>query len=96
MLYELWCKRAKGLCEYCLISEEVCFSKHHIDHVIAEKHGGLTVESNLALSCSTCNKFREAIFLQLMAKLTKLLRFSIRENIFGANILKSKTDILLV
>jgi 5-methylcytosine-specific restriction endonuclease McrA len=51
-------KRAKGLCEYCLITEEVCFSKHHIDHVIAEKHGGLTVESNLALSCSTCNKFK--------------------------------------
>lgn len=51
-------KRAKGLCEYCLISEEVCFATHHIDHIIAEKHGGLTVESNLALSCSICNKFK--------------------------------------
>lgn len=51
-------KRAKGLCEYCLISEEVCFAKHQIDHVIAEKHGGLTVENNLALSCTTCNKFK--------------------------------------
>jgi HNH endonuclease len=51
-------KRANGLCEYCLISEEVCFAKHHIDHIIAEKHGGLTLENNLALSCSTCNKFK--------------------------------------
>ena len=52
VLRNLVYKRAKGLCEYCLISEEVCFAKHHIDHIIAEKHGGLTVESNLALSCS--------------------------------------------
>ncbi|MFS8117800.1 MAG: HNH endonuclease signature motif containing protein, partial [Microcoleus sp.] len=26
------------------------------DHIIAEKHTGETVESNLALSCSICNK----------------------------------------
>ena len=51
-------KRAKGLCEYCLISDEICLAKHQIDHVIAEKHGGLTVESNLALSCTVCNKFK--------------------------------------
>ncbi len=51
-------KRAERLCEYCLIPEEICFAKHHIDHIIAEKHGGLTVENNLALSCSICNKFK--------------------------------------
>jgi hypothetical protein len=51
-------KRAKGLCEYCKISEEVSFAKHQIDHVIAEKHGGLTVEQNLALSCTICNKHK--------------------------------------
>lgn len=51
-------KRADGLCEYCLIPEEICFAKHQIDHVIAEKHGGLTVEDNLALSCTVCNKFK--------------------------------------
>ena len=49
-------RRAKGCCEYCLISEEVSFSKHQIDHIIAEKHGGLTTEENLALSCTICNK----------------------------------------
>jgi len=51
-------ERAKGCCEYCLISEAVSFATHHIDHIIAEKHGGLTVAENLALSCSLCNKYK--------------------------------------
>ena len=29
-----------------------------IDHVIAEKHGGQTDESNLALACAICNKYK--------------------------------------
>jgi 5-methylcytosine-specific restriction endonuclease McrA len=29
-----------------------------IDHILAEKHGGETVESNLALSCPHCNRFK--------------------------------------
>ncbi len=49
-------ERAIGCCEYCQISEEIIFVKHQIDHIIAEKHGGLTLEENLALSCITCNK----------------------------------------
>lgn len=51
-------KRARGFCEYCRISEEDSFTKHQIDHIIAEKHGGLTVEENLALSCTLCNKHK--------------------------------------
>jgi hypothetical protein len=51
-------ERAKGCCEYCLISEDVSFAKHQIDHIIAEKHGGLTIEENLALSCTICNKYK--------------------------------------
>lgn len=50
--------RAAGCCEYCLISETVSFAKHQIDHIIAEKHGGQTVEENLALSCAICNKHK--------------------------------------
>ncbi len=57
-LRDLVHKRAKGLCEYCLISEEETFAKHQIDHIIAEKHGGQTVEDNLALSCTLCNKHK--------------------------------------
>jgi hypothetical protein len=29
-----------------------------MDHIIAEKHGGPTVESNLALACPHCNRFK--------------------------------------
>ncbi len=51
-------ERAEGRCEYCSISEAVSFAAHQIDHVIAEKHGGQTVEGNLALSCAICNKYK--------------------------------------
>ncbi len=51
-------ERADGCCEYCLISETVTFAAHQIDHIIAEKHGGQTVEENLALSCALCNKYK--------------------------------------
>ncbi|MEG4322202.1 MULTISPECIES: HNH endonuclease signature motif containing protein [unclassified Microcoleus] len=50
------CDRANGCCEYCLIPEKLALSSHQVDHIIAEKHRGETVESNLALSCSLCNK----------------------------------------
>lgn len=55
-LRKLVTTRANNSCEYCLISEEVSFATHQVDHIIAEKHGGLTIESNLALSCAPCNK----------------------------------------
>jgi hypothetical protein len=29
-----------------------------IDHIVAEKHGGQTVENNLALACPHCNRFK--------------------------------------
>lgn len=58
VLRNLVYERADGCCEYCLISETVSFAKHQIDHIIAEKHGGQTVEENLALSCSLCNKYK--------------------------------------
>jgi 5-methylcytosine-specific restriction endonuclease McrA len=50
--------RAKGCCEYCLIPEATAFASHEIDHIIAEKHGGLTEADNLALSCTLCNKHK--------------------------------------
>lgn len=51
-------ERAKGCCEYCLIPDLAAFSAHEIDHIIAEKHGGLTEAENLALSCTLCNKHK--------------------------------------
>jgi hypothetical protein len=41
--------------EYCLIREDDTFFGLHVDHIISEKHGGPTEESNLALACTFCN-----------------------------------------
>jgi hypothetical protein len=51
-------ERAQGYCEYCLISEQVVLFVHQVDHIIAEKHGGLTDINNLALACIICNKYK--------------------------------------
>ncbi|HEY9848636.1 MAG TPA: HNH endonuclease signature motif containing protein [Leptolyngbyaceae cyanobacterium] len=57
-LRQLVYDRANGCCEYCLIPEATSFAKHEIDHIIAEKHDGLTEAENLALSCTVCNKHK--------------------------------------
>ncbi len=36
-------ERADYRCEYCLISAEVTFFSHEVDHIIAEKHEGKTI-----------------------------------------------------
>src|SRR5947209_10843969 len=48
--------RAAECCEYCLIPEQLTLATHWVDHIVAEKHGGQTEESNLALSCVLCNQ----------------------------------------
>jgi hypothetical protein len=50
--------RAGERCEYCLIPQAFTLLSHEIDHVVAEKHGGETVEANLALACALCNKHK--------------------------------------
>lgn len=51
-------RRAGQRCEYCLLAEEDAFFSHEVDHVIAEKHGGVTELDNLALACFDCNRFK--------------------------------------
>src|SRR5207249_12268334 len=51
-------ERAGARCEYCLTPEGLSFSAHQVDHIIAEKHGGPTDETNLALCCIACNLFK--------------------------------------
>ncbi|MDH3604181.1 MAG: HNH endonuclease [Candidatus Tectomicrobia bacterium] len=49
-------QRANERCEYChLRQEHAPFISFHIDHIIPRKHGGDTVDSNLALACIYCN-----------------------------------------
>lgn len=36
----------------------VAFFPHEVDHVVAEKHGGPTDETNLSLTCWRCNRHK--------------------------------------
>jgi hypothetical protein len=48
-------RRAAGRCEYCLFPESASELPFHIDHIIAEKHGGQSESENLAWACFSCN-----------------------------------------
>lgn len=47
--------RAGNCCEYCRFNQRDDDFTFHIDHIIAEKHGGLTTAENLCLCCFVCN-----------------------------------------
>ncbi|MBI3913653.1 MAG: HNH endonuclease [Chloroflexi bacterium] len=49
-------ERAAGRCEYCLVHSDDLPTSHHVDHIVPLKHGGSTIESNLALACPWCNR----------------------------------------
>mgnify|MGYP002777016436 CR=1 FL=1 len=51
-------ERANFSCEYCLLSAGLAFFPHEVDHVIAEKHGGVTEAENLAYTCWRCNRHK--------------------------------------
>jgi len=51
-------ERAEWRCEYCLVPESAAFASYEMDHIIAQKHGGLSQADNLALSCALCNKHK--------------------------------------
>ncbi|MBV8128389.1 MAG: HNH endonuclease [Planctomycetaceae bacterium] len=51
-------QRAKGRCEYCQMPQAADDDPFEIDHIIARKHSGPTVASNLCLSCLYCNSFK--------------------------------------
>lgn len=44
-------ERAAGRCEYCRLPQAGSNIPFEIDHIIARKHGGRTLTSNLALTC---------------------------------------------
>ena len=54
-LRQLVIERAVGRCEYCMIHEDDRPGSHQVDHVIALKHDGQTINENLALACAICN-----------------------------------------
>jgi hypothetical protein len=51
-------ERARKLCEYCQLPEELVSTPFQVDHIIAEKHAGQTSLENTAWSCLHCNSFK--------------------------------------
>ena len=47
--------RAELRCEYCRVHEDDEPFSFHIEHIVARKHGGRSVASNLAWACQNCN-----------------------------------------
>ena len=66
--------RARRACEYCLIHQDDTFTGCHVDHIVSEKHGGLTESENLALACTFCNLYKGSDLCSL-ASSGKLVRF---------------------
>lgn len=53
-------ERAESRCEYCRLHVDNAYFSHELDHIYAEKHGGETVEANLCLACSDCNRYKSS------------------------------------
>jgi hypothetical protein len=51
-------ERARYRCEYCLLRQDDSYSPHQIDHIIGQKHGGLSIPDNLAYACLRCNAWK--------------------------------------
>lgn len=52
-------RRRAGLrCEYCHLPEAIAELPFQFDHVIAEQHGGVATEDNLAFACVRCNRYK--------------------------------------
>ncbi|NJM42098.1 MAG: HNH endonuclease [Anaerolineae bacterium] len=76
--------RARQRCEYCLLPDSHTTAPHHVDHVIPLKHGGLTIETNLAYACFECNLYKGAdiaAFDPLDGQMTRL--FNPRLDVWG-------------
>jgi hypothetical protein len=71
-LIRLVWRRAKSCCEYCQMPQECDRTPFEIDHIIADKHKGPTVASNLCLICFYCNSFKGSDISSLDAITRKL------------------------
>lgn len=57
-LRRLVIQRAGNKCEYCRFPQTASLFAFEMEHIIAEKHDGITEAENLALSCPCCNRFK--------------------------------------
>ncbi len=57
-LRQLVIQRARERCEYCLMPQKASTIPYQIDHIISKQHGGTDNDSNLALCCPVCNRYK--------------------------------------
>lgn len=65
--------RADFLCEYCLLHEDDTYFGCEVDHIISEKHGGLTQTDNLAYACFACNRSKGSDIASLVPGTVRLV-----------------------
>src|SRR4051812_44964845 len=51
-------ERARGRCEYCRLPQHAVELTFHVEHIVAQQHGGVSLPSNLALACDRCNLYK--------------------------------------
>lgn len=77
-------ERAALQCEYCLLAEDDAFLPHEPDPIVAQKHGGATDASNLALACFACNRYKGTPSARVTVTLLRLnlpARVEVREEL---------------
>ena len=67
--------RAANRCEYCRIHANDTFVGLQVDHIISEKHGGRSDQSNLALCCAFCNRNKGSDLGSIIHPEPTLIRF---------------------
>ena len=94
-LRQLVYDRAEHCCEYCLIPEIAVLFGHQVDHIIAEKHGGLTDADNLALACIVCNKYKGSDIASIDLETNEVIRlYHPRRDIWHEHFVLSDAKIL--
>ena len=79
-------ERASGCCEYCLVHEDDCLLPHEPDHIIASKHRGETIVSNLAWTCFICNRAKGSDIASIEPQTGEVVRlFSPRRDNWSAH-----------
>lgn len=82
-LRQLVAERAEYRCEYCRMLQQDSFFPFQIDHIISRKHGGATLQSNLAWSCFACNNEKGSDIATVLLPSKSLVRlFNPREDIW--------------
>jgi hypothetical protein len=77
--------RAELRCEYCRLDEEDTVFGCQVDHIISEKHGGLTALDNLAYACTFCNQHKGSDIASLAEDGTLARLFNPRTDLWNAH-----------